>query len=208
MSAIDNNVEKKLDNENKLLVADLQVAKEDVKNSTCTVTETNCHDLNSKDSSETSVKDCSKELDKKVTQTGNEVNLEDRLQETHISISSAALDSLPNGKGDVEADVTNVRSSVGSSVTEIETSVEEAHSTIVQECSNSTTGRSSEHTSEELSSNAASVPLVLDNNVKRPIPRKVQMILQSILNLQSPDDLQVHILSAQLKTINNEPDFM
>ena len=50
-------------------------------------------------------------------------------------------------------------------------------------------------------------PMVEENSTLRPVPKSVVDMLRAIINLESPDDIQVHSLSAQLQTINNEADF-
>ena len=50
-------------------------------------------------------------------------------------------------------------------------------------------------------------PMVEENSIKRAVPQHVQEILHAILCIESPDDLLVHRMSAQLQTINNEADF-
>ncbi|KAF2356773.1 hypothetical protein FHG87_012471 [Trinorchestia longiramus] len=47
----------------------------------------------------------------------------------------------------------------------------------------------------------------IENGVERPVPIEILHLLDSILSLESPDDLQVHALAAQIRNITNAADY-
>jgi hypothetical protein len=50
-------------------------------------------------------------------------------------------------------------------------------------------------------------PFIEKNGLKRPVPQRIVDLAEAILSLQSPDDLDVHTLAAQIRSISDELDY-
>ncbi|XP_047740756.1 uncharacterized protein LOC108670650 [Hyalella azteca] len=50
-------------------------------------------------------------------------------------------------------------------------------------------------------------PFIEENGLNRPVSQRIVDLAEAILSLQSPDDLDVHTLAAQIRSISNELDY-